>query len=60
VEEIHSKFTDRRPDGFVRIGLGITMSSKWIQDGSSVLLRLISALPEHHVYAPLIRGGKLY
>jgi hypothetical protein len=32
VEEIHSKFTDRRPNGFVRIGLGITMSLKWIQE----------------------------
>ena len=31
VGEIHRKFTDRRPNGFLRTRLGITMSLKLIQ-----------------------------
>lgn len=69
VEEIHSKFTDRRPNGFLRIGLGITMSLKWIQGRVKRLVGLLereSAAPAYFRVArtlcidTLIRGEKLY
>lgn len=50
MEEIHSKFTDRRPNGIVRIGLGITMSLKWIQERVKRLVGLLereSAAPAY-------------
>ena len=67
--EIHSKFTDRRPNGFLRIGLGITVSLKWIQERVKRLVGLLereSAAPAYFRVTrtlcidTLIRGEKLY
>ena len=66
MEEIHSKFTDRRPNGFLRIGLGITMSLKWIQERVKRLVGLLEPAPAYFRVArtlcidTLIRGEKLY